>query len=171
MTISQRLDDIRNALGDPSDAASSAASSLTDGETIGLLALVLATAPGVSIATRDDSEVDVRVGRADHSAIARLGAPDGRALIILKDRDIALVADDEALSALWGAPLVLETSNLLRAVQYARDEADGLLYTPPGERTDGVRRLAAEWGLPEDILLALFCNRYEINRVDRLLVA
>ncbi|WP_375286133.1 hypothetical protein [Sphingomonas sp.] len=171
MTISQRLDDIRNALGDRSAAAASAAASLTNGETIGLLALVLATAPGVSIATRDHSEVDVRVGRAGHSTIARLGAPDERALIILKDRDVALVSDDPALRSLWGPPLVLETPSLLRGIQYARDDADGYLYAPPGERTNGLLRLAAEWGIPEDVLLALSSSRGEIARVDRLLAA
>lgn len=167
MTIAERLDQIQTSQEDRGTAATAAAEDLSDCEILELLALVLGTAPGVSVEALRDSEADVLIGRATHRATVRLGAPDQRALVVLQDRGVGLQSESGTLHDVWGPPLILDSAPLLQGIQYARDEADGSLYRPAVGRLDGLRRRAAKWGLPFDVLLALSSRRGEIASADQ----
>lgn len=161
MTISQRLDEIQSGVGDRTEIAVWLAASLTDAELFELmLSPVLADrALGASLAGVGDCRAELRLGRSGCTVVVRSDGPGPQSLVTLSDRRVSLVADDEGLRSLWGPALTFRTSDLLEALQFARDEADGLLYRPSSERLRAMRRHAQRWMINEDLLLSLSVNR------------
>lgn len=161
MTISQRLDQIQLACLDQAEISARLAASLTDAELLELmLSLVLADrALGAILAEVGGRRAELRLGRSGCIAEVRLDRPGPNSLVILSDREISLVSDDEGLRRLWGAALTYRAANLLEALQFARDEVDQLLYHPPIERLSAMRSHALRWGLGEDLLLSLSIRR------------
>lgn len=161
MTISQRLDEIQFARLDQAEISARLATSLTDAELFELmLSPVLAErALRATLADVRGRLAELRLGRSGWIAAVRLDRPGPNSLVILSDRGISLVSDDEGLRRLWGPALTCRAADLLEALQFARDEVDQLLYRPPIERQSAIRRHALRWGLGEDLLLSLSIRR------------
>lgn len=161
MTISQRLDEVRSAHRDGTRIALRLAATLSDAELLELmLSPVLADRTlGASLADVGDRRAELRLGRSGCTAAVRLDGPGADSLVTLSDRDVSLVSDDAGLRRLWGPVLTFLTADLLEALQFARDKADGLLYRPSIERLPKMRRHARRWGLGEDLLLSLSVHR------------
>lgn len=161
MTISQRLNEVRSGGRDRTEIAVRLAASLSDAELLELmLSPVLADrALGASLAHVGDCRAELRLGRSGCTAAVRLEGPGPQSLVTLSDRKVSLVTEDEGLRRLWGPALTFRTPDLLEALQFARDEADGLLYRPSSERLPAMRRRAHRWRMKEDLLLSLSVQR------------
>lgn len=161
MTIPERLDELQSTQGSRVAAAARLASSLSELELLELMLLPLLAAPGleITLAGRQESEAELLIGRSGHRAKVTLGKPGGAALVVLEDRVVALVTDDEPIRALWGSALSLSTPQLLLALQYARDDADDCLYRPAARRFDELKRFALECRVPAELLLAFAADR------------
>jgi hypothetical protein len=80
-----------------------------------------------------------------------------RPLIILRDPNLCLVSEGPALAKVWGSSIRFETSQLLQALQYARDVADDELYRPHGQRGQ-IADAAARFGIDSKLMRAFAAN-------------
>lgn len=75
---------------------------------------------------------------------------------MIESPDIAkrLATDSDVIAAAWGPPLVAPAANLLYALQYARDNADSLVYRA-ADRGVEVAKVSQWLRIEADLLRAL----------------
>jgi hypothetical protein len=161
MTIPQRLDHIQSAQHDREATASRSAASLSSDEALVLMLVPILAELGIgaTLGPSDDGEAELFLGPSRHRAKVCVGPPNDDALVILEDLNIALLSQDPVLRGLCHRGLRFTAPKLLRALQYARDDADDVLYLPSSGRFDSLAEKAAAWGIPTKLLQAVAADR------------
>lgn len=154
--LAKTLDLIWAAHHDRDLVAREAALGLSTEGVIELLAHVAsARGKGWLVAKPNRDSILFEIGSSRIPAVGKVETLQRPAnLIMLTDLDTGLSTDSQTVLDLWGAPLLVTATNLLLALQYARDSFDTLLYDPDGRESE-IARVCELYGITPAILFAM----------------